>query len=63
MKFDEGNESVWGYLAYPPNIHVIKLMVQNIGEVEKVGKKKNIFNDNIGLKEIYVWNIVDKAVH
>lgn len=63
MKFDEGIASSWGYLAYPPNIHVIKLMVQNIGKVEKVGKKKKIYNDNIGLKEIYVWNIVDKAVH
>ena len=63
MKFDEGIVSSWGYLAYPRNIHVIKLMVQNIGEVEKVGKKKKISNDNIGLREIYVWYIVDKAVH
>jgi hypothetical protein len=63
MKFDEGNASSWGYLAYPRNIHVIKLMVQNIGEVEKVGKKKKNCNDNIFLKEICVWNIVDKAVH
>ena len=54
MKFDEGIVSSWGYLAYPRNIHVIKLMVQNIGEVEKVGKKKKISNDNIGLREIYV---------
>jgi hypothetical protein len=63
MKFDEGNVSSWGYLAYPRNIHVIKLMVQNIGEVEKVGKKKKNCNDNKVLNEIYVWNIVDKAVH